>query len=513
MTRRPRYIELFAGGGGLSLGLDRAGFECAAHAEIDAGARSVLKHRWPTTPLYGDVAQLTGEQLRRDLGDVDILTGGSPCQGLSRAGKMEGLSDSRSALFFQQVRIWNELEAPYILWENVDGALSNEGGKDFAVVLSTIVGARVVIPDGGWDSGGVAIGATAVAAWRVLDSQFFGVAQRRARVFILGARTGGLDPAQVLLEPESLRGNSKPRRAAQKRFASGTGEGAPTSSEPEVYDARGNGDGRIAPSITGDHNNRVTDYTAIITPPEPAPFNLAQITSRIHKQRVESGRPTPTLDSKGQVGVIGFHYKQDPISDEISPALGATSGGMAVVPPGGEEDATDQATFRMVAFGKYSDDGTASALKARDYKDATDLIIQLPFTFKPSHFTRGKDGAPSDILPPLTADADKGDQDPLIVGTLQARHAGGFQSAQAAAGGHLLAPMGTPRRLTPRECERLQSWPDDWTLVPDEKGKPLSDSARYRIAGLGVTSNVAEWIGIRFREVWERSLPNRTDRD
>lgn len=135
------YIELFAGAGGLSLGLDRGGWHCLGHAEVDDHARAVLRHRWPDTPLYGDVATLDGTGWR----GVTMISGGSPCQDLSIAGKREGLSGRRSGLFFHQVRLWRESEAHLLLWENVVGALSSNQGKDFARILSTIVGEPIAV--------------------------------------------------------------------------------------------------------------------------------------------------------------------------------------------------------------------------------------------------------------------------------------------------------------------------------------------------------------------------------
>jgi DNA (cytosine-5)-methyltransferase 1 len=125
-----KYVELFAGAGGLSLGLDAAGFECAAHAEIQPHARAVLRHRWPDTPLLGDVCALSGGRkmkawMRQRYRGVALLSGGSPCQDLSVAGKRAGLGGARSSLFFRQVRLWKVLQCPYFLWENVPGALSS----------------------------------------------------------------------------------------------------------------------------------------------------------------------------------------------------------------------------------------------------------------------------------------------------------------------------------------------------------------------------------------------------
>ncbi len=219
MTRPLTYVELFAGAGGLSLGLDRAGWHCVAHAEIEPHARAVLRRHWPDTPLYGDVAALDGTQFR----GVTLLSGGSPCQDLSIAGKREGLSGRRSGLFHHQVRIWRESEAPLLLWENVVGALSSNQGKDFARILSTITGAPVAVPRDGrrrrlkWANAGFIQGTRGVAlAWRVLNLREFGIPQRRRRVFILASRTSRVNPREVLLDAESVRGHSQARTEARQ---------------------------------------------------------------------------------------------------------------------------------------------------------------------------------------------------------------------------------------------------------------------------------------------------------
>lgn len=197
------YAELFAGAGGLSMGLEAAGFHAVAHAEIDPHARAVLRHLWPHTRLDGDVSKLNGADYR----GVTLISGGSPCQDLSQAGKREGLGGERSGLFYDQVRIWNESGAPYLLWENVCGALSSNNGYDFAAVLSTIVG-RDLVADGAiapdkhgklkWLRAGRASGPTATVAWRVIDLAEFGLPHRRARVFLVASRAGHVDPAEIL---------------------------------------------------------------------------------------------------------------------------------------------------------------------------------------------------------------------------------------------------------------------------------------------------------------------------
>ena len=374
------YAELFAGAGGMSLGLEAGGFHAAAHAEIEPHARAVLRHRWPNTRLDGDVTQINGA----DYTGITLLSGGSPCQDLSVAGKRAGLTGSRSSLFHQQVRIWHESGAPYLLWENVAGALSSNTGRDFATVLSTIVGSTVAVPADGWrGGGGVVAGRDAVAAFRVLDLQHFGPPQRRVRVFVLAARAGGCDPAEVLSLAEGVCGHPSPRQ--------------------------------------------------------------------------QSRESTPTRAGGGVDRSVAFHHTQTPISGEVSPAVGRPTNGMGVM----------EIVVGNSGMESWKTVDVAIGLAARDAK-----------------------GTNNDVI-----------------GTLDFGGHGGSYNGQDAYSGRILPSGGRPRRLTPLECERLMSWPDQWTATgrkDDGTEYQLSDTARYRLCGNGVGSVCAEWIARRLHDAIQR---------
>lgn len=199
-----RFGSLFAGVGGFDLGLEAAGWECGWQVEWDPHCQQTLAHHWPTVPRWGDVATVNGA----DLPPVDVITFGSPCQDLSVAGKRAGLEGSRSGLFFEATRIIKEMRDAtagtfprWAIWENVVGALSSRGGDDFEAVLKEMAG----------------LGPSFIE-WAVLDAQFFGVPQRRRRVFVIAC----FDPAiaersgtQILAVGESRARNtskSKPSR-------------------------------------------------------------------------------------------------------------------------------------------------------------------------------------------------------------------------------------------------------------------------------------------------------------
>jgi len=188
-----RYLSLFSGIGGIDLAMDRAGWECVGQCEKDPAAMKVLRHHWPNVPKWTDVTELRGV----DVGPVDAVVGGWPCQDLSVAGRRAGLAGQRSGLFFEFIRIARECNTRWILGENVPGLLSSNGGRDMGTVLREVAQLGM-----GY-------------AYRVLDAQHFGVPQRRRRVFIVGHSGAPWSaPVQVLFEPESVRRNPPPRREA-----------------------------------------------------------------------------------------------------------------------------------------------------------------------------------------------------------------------------------------------------------------------------------------------------------
>lgn len=209
----PTFGSLFAGIGGLDLGLERAGFECRWQVEFDPTCTQVLSRHWPDVKRFGDVTQVRGE----DLEPVDLIVGGWPCQDLSLAGRRAGLAGRRSGLFFEFMRLVDELSPEWILAENVPGLLS--------------AGCKPKCPGGCVRTHGGAMGSVIGSladrgygyAWRVLDAQYLGLAQRRKRVFIVGhLGTPWSGPAQVLFEPESLRGDPPSRSASGSQPAAGT---------------------------------------------------------------------------------------------------------------------------------------------------------------------------------------------------------------------------------------------------------------------------------------------------
>ena len=186
-----RFVSLFAGVGGFDLGLEKSGHTCVGQVEIDKNARAILERHWPNVPKHDDVQTAIDWANENGLtGTVDLVVGGFPCQDLSVAGKRAGLAGKRSGLFFDALAFAKSVKAKTILLENVPGLLSSNKGCDFGQLLTELA-------DAGYSN----------IEWRVLDSRFFGVAQRRRRVFIVASV--GTEPfKQILAECEGSAGDS-----------------------------------------------------------------------------------------------------------------------------------------------------------------------------------------------------------------------------------------------------------------------------------------------------------------
>jgi DNA (cytosine-5)-methyltransferase 1 len=228
-----RFVSLFAGVGGFDLGLERSGHTCVGQVEIDKHAQSVLARHWPDVPKHDDVTTAIDWADEIGLtGNVDLVAGGFPCQDLSVAGKRAGLDGKRSGLFYDALAFAKAVKAKTILLENVPGLLSSNKGRDFGVLLTELA-------DAGYSN----------IEWRILNSQFFGVAQRRRRVFIVASV--GTEPFRtVLSERESSTGDSEKGDQEGQEVTGDAERSAGTSSARagnfELYDFP---DSEVAPSL------------------------------------------------------------------------------------------------------------------------------------------------------------------------------------------------------------------------------------------------------------------------
>lgn len=461
------YGSLFSGCGGFDLGLDAAGMRGAFQCEIDKNARAVLRHRWPEVPKHDDVRALTGGALPR----VDLLVGGFPCQDVSVAGNRAGLAGDRTGLFFEFVRLVRELAPEWLLLENVPGLLSSNGWRDMGTVL--------------WTLGELGYG----WAYRSLDARYDGVAQRRERVFIVG-RAGGRSPVEVLFEPESLRGNPPPRRQAREDVAGTLGGCSPgggwsTDTDRMTFVAaqcHGSNVGPMGALRTG-HNEGggVPFLSSCVTAREgKGPDSDATTTLIAHPLRAQA-QASHRADSDTYVAHTlragGFDASEDGTGrgTPLVPvrASGAHGSNGAGIGRDGDPAFTLDSTGSMAVIGfnaRQDPDSWRDRTGPLDTDGTTQAIaFDLAQITSPTHWANPQPGG--------------------AAGTLN----GSARSAVA-------SPLMGVRRLTPRECERLQGYPDDHTRYGvTDKGKrvEMADGPRYRMCGNGVAAPVARWIASR----------------
>ena len=264
---------------------------------------SVTKRHFPDMAHAGDVTQLHGGKLP----PVDIVTFGSPCQGLSLAGQRRGLADERSGLFMEAIRIIDEMREAthdryprFALFENVPGALSSAGGRDFAAVLQSFTKAQIPMPySGRWANAGMVRGGGVDLAWCVYDAQYFGTAQRRRRLFLV-CDFAGKSAGEILFVPKSLRGYFEAGGTPRQGLAA-FAESGPDTAGGEIVVLNDQGGASLTVERSG-LSPTLRSQTHGNLPVVAAGFDLQQITSKTNRSTL---RPVqPTLCGTGQPHVV-----------------------------------------------------------------------------------------------------------------------------------------------------------------------------------------------------------------
>ena len=426
--------SMFSGIGGFDLGFERAGFRIAWCIEFDKAAQAVLRKRFPHSKIYGDIREVDALELER----VDVICGGFPCQDLSIAGKRAGLAGSRSGLFHDAIRIVRAIKPAIVLLENVLGLLSSNQGHDFAIVLREL--------GEGWPC--------AEVAWRVLDSQYFGVAQRRRRVFIVGSASIG-HAEQVLALAESVCGNPPTRRAKGKDITASSQGSVAASFQTAIAESE------VSSTICAQFGISRNNYEECVAATLQTTCNdysradgfnmiVGAIDCDIPKQRAQNA-------AQGHYIPIACAMEKTTVSIQgtlINRVNGGPTGlGVAVNLPMYTLTSTD---IHAVGVGVFPID-LRNATRDPEKLDAQNR----------QGCGIGNDGDPSSTL---LRHCTPGVATPMIV-----------------------------RRLTPVECERLQGFPDGWTDI-GTLAKPTADSHRYKQLGNAVTVNVAQWIAQKIEE-------------
>jgi DNA (cytosine-5)-methyltransferase 1 len=429
-----RYLSLCSGIEAATIAWAPLGWQPAAFAENDRYCSAVLAHHWPHVPNLGDITKLTSTAIA-ELGPLDLVVGGTPCQDLSVAGKRAGLKGTRSALFFHYARLFNAARrfcgARFALWENVPGALTNRGGRDFAQVVSTLAGADLEPPRDGWDTEGLALGKIGLLEWGVLDAQWFGVAQRRERLFALVDSGRWHDRAPVLLERESVRGDHPPRRAPGARASGTLTARALDGSSPCGGDGR---EGLLVagPLLSNSHG--------------AGPRTGAEEATGNHVIVEEIAEPLTAMNAR--------NYTHEGNNFRLRNVVACFDETQLTHPE--NRSACDPETAALASSAKPP----AVALAMRDREG---LALEL-----------------STVSPAL-------------------------RSADGGASRAMVSDVAV-RRLTPRECERLQGFPDDFTEIPYRPKRrraiaPAADTLRYAALGNSMAVPVLAWIGRKLDHV------------
>jgi DNA (cytosine-5)-methyltransferase 1 len=475
--RQLSHVQLFAGIGSFSLAGDRVGVRTVGHCEIDPHARAVLARHWPDVPQHDDVATVKHDTFELP----DVVSFGSPCQDLSVAGKRAGLAGERSGLFMEAVRYIREVQVAsggrspaFAVWENVPGAFSSNGGRDFAAVLESLVGGEVGVPTTGWSNAGVAFGPDGSAEWRTLDSQYFGVAQRRRRVFLV-YRPGGECAGEVLLEPDGVQ-RDPPQSRTPGQGITGSLTGGPSSSSAGNVDDNRAQAGFVIPVLNdqgGGIMNVTYGQTATLRaaehghqPKVAVPVAYAATDSRTgaFEERDTAEPLTTSADRTRAAPIITFKVRG-----------GKEGGGKGYL--GSEDKALTISTVQE----QYLAQPIAFALRGREDGAVPEVHEDGQTTGTVREAEGGSSRDYVAFAENSRAELRLEGGDGQRTGTL---NTGGGKPGQG------IPTIATPyavRRLTPRECERLQALPDDWTAG-------AADTHRYRMLGNTTTVSVAEWI-------------------
>lgn len=501
------------------------GWQAAWLAEIEPAPSAVLAHHYPNVPNLGDMTKIAAMVRAGTVAAPDVLVGGTPCQAFSIAGLRNSLDDARGQLSLSFVDLANAIDAARIirgepaatvLWENVPGVLSTSDNA-FGCFLGALAGEDepVVPPGKKWTNAGCVFGPQRTVSWRVLDAQYFGVAQRRRRVFVVASARDGFDPAKVLFEFEGVRWDIAPRREAGKSV---TNDIAPclTSSGRGVERA---GDTRGQDAVVGCRMVAFGEYAVDGTASTMKMRDYKDATDLVAYSVALRGRDggataelgddvAGCLRASGGGGdkahVLAFSCKDNgrDATDDLSPTL-RSMGHSGSHQNGGGQVAVcitpfDTTQITSVANGSNPKPGDpCHPLAAGAHAPAVCITGDITHTLKGEGFDGSEDGTGRGnpiVTVPIGLDEE---QNAMIdaFGTLKARaKGGGFE-------GTVMQSNMVVRRLTPKECARLQGFPDIYLSSVIRNGKPLADGPMYKAFGNSMCVNVMAWIGQRIQMV------------
>lgn len=500
-----KYLSVCSGIEAATVAWQPLGWKAVAFAEIEKFPSAVLAHHYPDVPNLGDVYSIKVDDLPAG---IDILVGGFPCQDLSVAGKRKGMKNddgtpTRSGLFYRIAELADAIGQRWTLLENVPGLLSSAEGRDFASVVGELAGTEVSVPRGGWQSAGVSLGPKGLVEWAILDAQYFGLAQRRKRVFIVRDSGDWASRPPIFLVPESLSGNPAPRRETGKATPDGTGKCAVVSCDRPSR-KRGLGtdaelDGALIVEAFGGNNTSGPVDVATAVNAHGGPHGRQDFESETfvtHSLSADgfdagedgTGRGTPLVP-------VAFNARMDPVSGDIPGPIDTDGGTQAIASqskasasqsmnPGPISPALDVSKAGAVAV------AVAVALRGRD-GGATAELSDIPSALRASTGGGDKAHVLYSIMPQNSGKDYKAREVEVAQPLMGGGPVGGNQ------GGDFVQSEMLVRRLTPLECSRLQGFPDEYLNILYTHGKMAADGPRYKALGNSMAVPVMRWIGGR----------------
>ena len=446
-----RYLSVCSGIEAASVAWHPLGWTPIGFSEIEPFPSAVLAHHYPKVKNYGDMSKFRDWSIRS--GDIDLLVGGTPCQSFSIAGLRQGLKDPRGNLMLTFLAIAEHLKPKWIVWENVPGVLSSNGGKDFGSFL------------GGLGELGYGF------AYRILDAQWVrtqrhprAVPQRRRRVFVVGCLGDHIGPAKVLFEQESM-----------LRYSATRGSSRQGTSADVAGCLRSGGDGGV-PSSRGEH----LTFSAPISSTLNASFADKQ---GLEDQHALNGAPCFVIDVPMTAILFENHPNDSRITGphDVAPSCvsryGTGGGNVPLVIPIQDSRVIEKNQNGIGVGNETSPAYTIDQTGAQAVAYSFDSLASN--SMKSSNPVSGCNMV--DVAKCIDAG---GNTAPSLVQTMQVR------------------------RLTPTECERLQGFPDGWTAIPWKKkdAEDCPDGPRYKALGNSMAVNCMEWLGERIQKFDQSSL-------
>jgi len=537
-----RYLSVCSGIEAASVAWEKLGWKPVAFSEIEPFPSAVLNHHWPEVPNLGDMTKYESWKFEEP---IDVLVGGTPCQAFSVAGLRKGLADPRGGLSLTFVNIADHFNPKWILWENVPGVLSSRD-NGFGCFLGALAGedGELKPPGEKWADAGCVYGPKRSIAWRCLDAQYFGVAQRRKRCFLVACPRDQGDPAKVLFEWEGLRRDTPPSRETRKGIATNAEAGFGVS--PTITQCKGSRGGCSSEAISeitavqqatafrmqafGEYSDdgsastmKARDYkdaTDLVASPiviDRAAFNQGQ--NAQYKPHIAHSETMDSLVARGPHAVaIPIHDQATRNAGKRGDKQDGKGNGLGIGKPGDPCPTLTKGDKHAVLYENHPNDSRVtgpldvapSCVSRYGTGGGNVPLVQEAIAFEPGIASR--EGNESRFVKEMspTLRKEMGDNQVAVAVDCYNKtinHTSQTLSSSASDINHtggVINPADrmAVRRLTPKECERLQGFPDEHTLI-SWRGKPADqcpDGPRYKALGNSMAVPCMEWIGNKIKE-------------